>query len=387
MNRYRQEREAESETESGTGMALALLGGMALGALAMYLADPEQGRQRRALAQDAMRNMGERTGDAFNSAWRGASDRLSGLQQSATRLIGQPAVKPIDNHVLEARVRSKLARVASNAHAIEVSADAGRVTLFGPVVPHEREAVLDLVQSIPGVESVKSRLDDGGGMGDLGPALPLLAIAGGVLLGYYGLRRGGGDWLRTGANWLSNNMRGMDLQSMFGGMFGGMSAGETVVVERSIDIRATPESVFDVWTHYENFPHFMSHVTEVRDLGRHRSHWVVRGPGGTRLEWNSVLTRVERPHVLAWESEPGAMVENGGSIWLDAIPGGTRATVRMAYRPPAGALGKTVASMIGSDPESALEDDLVRLRNFIERGGPSLAETEVPVTTKGQVLH
>ena len=380
MERYETE-------EAGAGFAVALLGGMALGALAMYLADPEQGRRRRAIAQQAVRSVTERTGDAMGSAWRDASSRLTGWQESAHRLLGQRNAKPIDNHVLEARVRSKLSRVASNAHAIDVAADQGRVTLTGPVVAEEREAIMDLVQSIPGVESVRARLDAGeASMLPAFPGLPLLALAGGALVGYYGLtRRGnGGEVLRSGMQWLSRNLRGFEWASLLGAA---SAEAEPVSLERSIDIKATPDAVFDVWTHYENFPHFMSHVVEVRDLGRSRSHWIVRGPAGSEVEWHSRLIRFERPHVLAWESEPGAMVENSGSIWLERIPGGTRATVRMNYRPPAGMLGKTVALLSGTAPERVLEDDLVRMRDYIERGREMPGEAEAPARSKGQVLH
>ena len=44
-------------------------------------------------------------------------------------------------------------------------------------------------------------------------------------------------------------------------------SGQGYEAERSIDIQASPESVYDLWSRYENFPHFMSHVIEVRDLG------------------------------------------------------------------------------------------------------------------------
>ena len=352
--------------ERGAAVALALLGGMAAGALAMYLSDPEQGSRRRARAQDAMRGMTGRAGGAVSSAWRDASSRLSDWQESASRLMGQRSAKPIDNHVLEARVRAKLSRAASNADAIEVHADAGRVTLSGPVVAQERDFILDLVQSIPGVEAVRARLDEGGREFPTVPVLSVLALAGGAILGYYGLRHRSSvnSWLRSGMDWVSSGMHGLEL-----GLFGGLMRGAPVSVERSIDINAAPEAVFQIWSRYENFPHFMSHVIEVRDLGGERSHWVVRGPAGTDIEWTSMLTRSERPNFLAWESEPGAMVENSGAVWLEPIPGGgTRATVRMNYRPPAGSLGRTAASLMGSDPAGGVEDDLLRMRDFMERG-------------------
>ena len=52
--------------------------------------------------------------------------------------------------------------------------------------------------------------------------------------------------------------------------FGGVLS-EGFEVERSIEIGAAPEVVFDVWSRYENFPHFMSRVREVKDLGNGRS--------------------------------------------------------------------------------------------------------------------
>lgn len=378
--------------EHGATLALALLGGMAAGALAMYLTDPEEGPRRRAMAQDAMRGVTGRATGAVNSVWQDASSRLSGWQESARNIIGQRSAKPIDNHVLEARVRAKLSRVASNADAIEVEADAGRVTLSGLVVPQEREAILDLVQAIPGVEAVRARLDEDESEFPTVPVLSVLALAGGAILGYYGLRNRAtiNDWMHSGLDWLSHSLEGLDLKGMLGGgvlgggMLGKAMGGRAQSVERSIEIKATPEQVFQVWSRYENFPHFMSHVIEVRDLGERRSHWVVRGPAGTDLEWTSKLTQSERPHFLAWESEPGAAVENSGAVWLETIPGGTRATVRMNYRPPAGALGEAAASLLGADPESALEDDLVRMREFIERG------KALPTGAEGsarQILH
>src|SRR4051812_13621471 len=103
-------------------LATTILGGIALGALAMYLADPDQGRRRRAIAQDKMRSMTGRTGDALGGVMRDASNRLTGLQAQASRLLGQHDYKPIDDHVLEARVRAKLGRIVSDAHRIDVRA-------------------------------------------------------------------------------------------------------------------------------------------------------------------------------------------------------------------------------------------------------------------------
>lgn len=142
-----------------------------------------------------------------------------------------------------------------------------------------------------------------------------------------------------------------------------------VEVENSVFIDASPREVFDAWADVENFPRFMSHVTEVRDLGHRRSHWVVRGPAGMEYAWNAVMTEQSRPDRLSWRSEPGSEIEQDGSVTFESVNGGTRATVRISYAPPAGALGHGVARMLGVDPQRQMDDDLAEMKAFIERGG------------------
>jgi hypothetical protein len=43
-------------------------------------------------------------------------------------------------------------------------------------------------------------------------------------------------------------------------------------------------------------------------------------------------------------------------------------TAAMQYRPPAGAVGKTVATMLGKDPQFMLREDLRRFKALIESG-------------------
>ncbi|MGF6272859.1 uncharacterized membrane protein/ElaB/YqjD/DUF883 family membrane-anchored ribosome-binding protein [Massilia sp. UYP11] len=146
-----------------------------------------------------------------------------------------------------------------------------------------------------------------------------------------------------------------------------------VKVENSIHIDAAPKEVFDAWSEVENFPRFMSHVTEVRDLGHRRSHWVVRGPGGMEYAWNAVMTEQSRPERLSWRSEPGSEIEQEGTVTFEPSGNGTRVTVRMTYSPPAGALGHGIARMLGADPQRQMDDDLARMKEFIERGGAHYA--------------
>jgi uncharacterized membrane protein len=203
---------------------------------------------------------------------------------------------------------------------------------------------------------------------DLSALLRNPAVVGGGLLGLIGLfRRAPLAAVGLGALALAAR-NGAGGGSMLSNLLGGSSRGRSIDLEKSIRIDASPDEVYDMWSNYENFPRFMSHVVEVRDLGRRRSHWVVQGPAGTQFEFDSVLTEQTKNRRLAWRSEPGAQIPNSGSVEFEPYRGGTRVTVRLSYSPPAGALGHGLAALFGSDPKGQMDDDLARMKQYIERG-------------------
>jgi uncharacterized membrane protein len=149
----------------------------------------------------------------------------------------------------------------------------------------------------------------------------------------------------------------------------GMSAGQAAInLHKTLHIKAPPDKVFDLWSNYANFPHFMSTVKEVRDMGNGRSHWIVCGPAGSTVEWDAKITESRRPELLAWSSEPDAAVRNCGTIHFEPDQDGTRVSIQLSYTPPAGILGHAVASMFSSDPKRQMDDDLMRMKAFIETG-------------------
>jgi uncharacterized membrane protein len=158
----------------------------------------------------------------------------------------------------------------------------------------------------------------------------------------------------------------------------GLGASHRAVdVQKTITIAAPLEEVFRFFLNVANFPRFMAHLREVRDLGNGRSHWVAAGPAGLRVSWDAVITRSEPNKVLAWQSEPGATVANAGTIRFESVAGGTRVDIKLSYNPPGGALGHVVAKLFGADPKSELDDDLVRLKSLIEYGKASVGRTTV----------
>jgi uncharacterized membrane protein len=179
---------------------------------------------------------------------------------------------------------------------------------------------------------------------------------------------------------------GLSRRGMFGSLFRTVgtgllvgSAGRGVSVSaygdrrRAVDIQKTMyidaplEQVFAFWSNYENFPLFMSHVREVQDLGGGRSRWSVSGPGGVPIEWHAVLTEQVPNGVIAWQSEPGSMLENAGVIrFARNSESGTRVDLRFCYHPPAGGAGQAVVELLGSDPRAKLNEDLGRMKSLLE---------------------
>ncbi len=193
---------------------------------------------------------------------------------------------------------------------------------------------------------VRERADDAIDGGNSGRAVAggLIVAAAAVGAGLYALQRyGGSDKLRQ--------------------KIGADDSG-TITLEKTIFIDAPIEQVFDTWADYENFPRFMSNVKRVEPLGGDRSHWTVRGPAGIGVEFDSVA-QMQRPTELAWQSEPNA-VRNSGRVTLVPEGNGTRVTVRLQYRPPVGAMGQAVSSLLGANPKQEFEDDLDRMKQFIE---------------------
>jgi uncharacterized membrane protein len=141
-------------------------------------------------------------------------------------------------------------------------------------------------------------------------------------------------------------------------------------VHESITVNATPERVYEAWSSFESFPRFMPAVREVRTTGADRTHWVVSGPAGRPVEFESMVTRREPPHALAWRTVEGSLVSHGGTARFRPVAEGrTRIDVTMWWQPPAGALGQGAAALTGVDPGQVLRQGLDRFRAELEQHG------------------
>jgi uncharacterized membrane protein len=362
------------------------LTGMGLGAGIMYLLDPDRGRRRRALFRDQLSGSYCSSREFIEKSSRDFSNRAQGINATARGMFREDHA---DEDVLTARIRSKIGRVASHPHAIEVRVENGKAILAGPILESEVDSLLKTVWSVPGVQDVENRLEShqsGEGVPALQgdgrrpgvqweilesnwtPAIRSLAGAAGGILAIAGMARGGmtgGMFGIFGAGLLARAFTNKEMRQLVG-----IGSGRSAVdLQKTINIHAPVDEVFAFWNNYENFPKFMSHIREVRDIGDGKFHWTAAGPAGIPLSWDAEITRHVPNQEIEWRSCPGSAVENHGIVRFDDFGDGTtRLTIRMSYSPPAGALGHAVASLFGADPRTEMHEDFIRLKSLLETG-------------------
>jgi len=363
-----------------------MTGGIGLGAALMYMLDPDRGKRRRALVRDKLARAASKTPRAIGVTARDLSNRARGLASEAGSLF---STKAVVDEVLVQRVRSKMGRLVSHPHAIQVAAKQGRVTISGPILAHEVHDLLLTVSKVSGVTDINNQLEaheqadnlpslqgEGTRPGyrfellqeNWSPTTRVLAGLTGGALAAYALNRRDAVSLVLGAvgiGLLTRGVTNMEMKRLVG-----VGTGRRAVeIQKNINIAASLKDVYQFWCNFENFPGFMSNVREVKDLGNGRSHWVVSGPAGVPVEWDAVITKQIPSELLAWKSAGGAAVESSGIIHFAPNEDGTTAVdIKLSYNPPAGAIGHVVAMLFGSDPKREMDEDLMRMKSFIEHG-------------------
>lgn len=141
-------------------------------------------------------------------------------------------------------------------------------------------------------------------------------------------------------------------------------------VHRAVAIQRPRSDVFRFWRDPTRFSQFMSHVDEVREIGPDAHHWIVRGPLGTRLEWDADLVDIREDEHIGWRARPGADVGSEGSVRFTDLPGGgTEVHLTLTYDAPGGKAGAAVARLLGEEPDRQARDDLHRLKRLLEGTG------------------
>lgn len=147
-----------------------------------------------------------------------------------------------------------------------------------------------------------------------------------------------------------------------------VARGQGTKVEQSVTINRPVLEVYRFWRNFENLPRFMDHLEAVTVIDETRSHWVAKGPAGTRAEWDAVIHNEIDDELIAWRSLPGSEINNAGSVHFapSADGAGTEVRVVLSYEPPAGKLGVAFAKLLGEEPSKQVAEDLRRLKQVMD---------------------
>jgi uncharacterized membrane protein len=366
----------------------SLLAGAGVGAGLTYFLDPGRGARRRARVRDTVTHSAKATRRAIGTVGRDVLHRTYGTAASLRSPFRHDRV---DDPVVIERVRSKLGRLVSHPHAVEVTSIDGIVALRGPILEHEADSLIRAVRRVVGVCDVIDELERHERPGNI-PSLQggrppavsrldafqphwapttrvMLGTAGAAMMvAGLGKRNAAGTIAALlGAGLAARAATNLPVRRLFGIS----DRRRAVDLQKTILINAPVGEVYAFWSLYENFPRFMSRVYEVRSSERHpmQSHWKVVGPAGTTMEFDAEVTQAVPNQMMAWRTLPGSPVAHAGVVRFDPEPNGrTRVHIRMTYNPPAGWLGHEVAAAFGVDPKHSMDEDLARMKTLIETG-------------------
>ena len=140
-----------------------------------------------------------------------------------------------------------------------------------------------------------------------------------------------------------------------------------IKVEHAVTINRPAHEVYAFFRDLRNLSRCMQHVNDIRVMDDTHSHWFVKGPAGTEIEWDAAIFNDLPGELIAWRSINHPPVESTGSVHFQ--PEGTGSTtvrVSLKYMPPAGALGAVVAKLLGEEPAMQIKEDLDRFKQMIE---------------------
>jgi uncharacterized membrane protein len=136
----------------------------------------------------------------------------------------------------------------------------------------------------------------------------------------------------------------------------------------SVTVHAPVHQVYSMFTHFNDFPKFMSFVKEVTYYDDQHSHWVADVVG--QHEWDAVNQDWIPDRQIGWHSTSG--LDNFGKVTFTPVGiDQTMVDVFVSYTPPAGVLGELGEKLgAGSRFEYALQNDLNQFAHMVDEAPP-----------------
>ncbi len=135
-------------------------------------------------------------------------------------------------------------------------------------------------------------------------------------------------------------------------------------IEQSIEVQVPVRTAYNQWTQFEDFPHFMEGVKEIRQLDDASLHWTVEIAGQVR-EFDAKITEQNPDERIAWTTIDGP--HQAGVVTFHRIADNqTKVMLQMEYDPEG--LIEKAGDALGV-VKSRVKGDLERFKSFIESRG------------------
>jgi uncharacterized membrane protein len=150
-------------------------------------------------------------------------------------------------------------------------------------------------------------------------------------------------------------------QSRFGGY---------AVTGRTVTIAKPRSEVYAFWRDFSNLPMIMDNIEAVAPTGPDTYRWAITGPAGRSIAVETRVIDDRRDEQIAWRSVEGSDIDTEGKVTFRDAPGGrgTQVEAIVAYKPPAGELGRWIAKLFQHEPSIQARRELKRLKMLLETG-------------------
>jgi uncharacterized membrane protein len=136
-------------------------------------------------------------------------------------------------------------------------------------------------------------------------------------------------------------------------------------VIETIDVDVPVSIAYNQWTQFESFPHFLSFVESIEQIGDTLTHWKVRIAGVER-EFDAEITEQLPDERVAWKSLGGEVQHAGVVTFHRLSDASSRVAVQLDWE--AQSIVEKAGALLGIDSAS-VKSDLKHFKEFIEGHG------------------
>ncbi|MEZ0312255.1 MAG: SRPBCC family protein [Myxococcota bacterium] len=144
--------------------------------------------------------------------------------------------------------------------------------------------------------------------------------------------------------------------------------GKTTHFQRTFRIEKPPAEVYAFWRDFHNFKKATRAADTIEVRNPHHARWVVRGPFGVTLMWNSEITVEDPERRIGWRTALPSDVPHVGQVVFQSVDEGRATEVALAvdYRMPLGPIGDLIAWVTRAGPSTFISEEIARVKLAIE---------------------